>query len=147
MSAAEASELESKLMLDKKILPARLKLIGFYFNAMLMECLRDPANIGNPNAAEEALHVHLRWMIDNRPDDEICGEPYFTHRNSEKLHDKLAEHWKAQVDALPDNAMVVINAANFFQEDKTVYSEALIARAKQMDPERGSRWLISNDDE
>ncbi len=147
MCAAEASELESKLRLDDKIVSARLKLIGFYFKAMLLGNLRDSGSIGKPNAVEQALHVHLRWMVDNRPGDEICGEPYFTYRNSDELHEQLGERWKAQVDALPDNAMVVINAANFFQEDKSEYSEALIAKAKLMDPERGSRWLISGDDD
>jgi tetratricopeptide (TPR) repeat protein len=130
ISAEDAKALEETVAKNPEDLSARAKLLGYY-------CMKQRTS----PAAIEAHREHVLWIINNHPDTVIGGTPFLetdpiTDPNG--YHD-VTEAWLKQVEAHPQDAIVLGNAARcFFIHDKE-QAEKLLRQAEEVDP-KNPNW-------
>ena len=118
LSAAEAQNLEQQLVRDPEDLAARAKLISYY----------------SWHAIAHPRLEHIFWFIEHHPESEITAYFGFPHLASQLDHDRAKALWLRQVDAHPDDARVLANAARVVGESDQFAQKDLLKRARDVDP-------------
>ena len=146
MTSKDAETLEERLKTNADNLPAREKLIRYYFQAMVTS--RSPE-------LEEKRQRHVFWLIEHHPESELAGLP-----EAEMLPTGLSgsidayQHgkrlWLEQVQKHQDNPQILRNAAQFliFFDSKT--AQDLLKKALDLNPtdsETASRLAESYEQE
>ena len=132
LSKAEAETLESLLNANPDDLPARTRLLGFYY--------RGSARIYGPDATIAARRRHILWLVEHHPGSEIAALAEVTidatgHSLADKDgYDQLSALWKEQVRRHERDVAVLSHAAKFFQLSNKEQATSLLKQAQQLDP-------------
>lgn len=130
ITADEAKALEEGLQTNPDNLPARQKLIHYYFFAGLTS--RSPD-------MEDKRQQHVFWLIEHHPESELAGspeagiEPVGISGGTEGYqHGK--QLWLEQVEKHPDSIQVIRNAAQFVTLWDQKLGRELLEKALRLDP-------------
>jgi tetratricopeptide (TPR) repeat protein len=126
LSAADIGRLESQMANSPHELAIRIAALGYYF-------LGDRES----EAARQARHQHIFWVIQNAPEHEVAGTPdaYLLARSEPEAYLKGRELWLAQVESHPRDTWILGNAASFFTLNDDVKSEELLEQARSLEPD------------
>ena len=141
LTVAEAQQLEQRLNVNTDDLPARARLLGYWFS-------RGRQDVG-VQATVAARRRHILWLIANHPDSEICGLSEATLDRDSRfspLADKIGyeqarELWMARTLPQSANIATLANAAFFFKLPAKPLSAALYARLLSIDPQN-PQWSV-----
>jgi tetratricopeptide (TPR) repeat protein len=125
LSPEQAAEIETRLANDPTLIRERVLLLGHYARRQF-----------DSESARAAKAVHVLWMIENLPREEITGSP-FCCVYAEEEPETAAEaqtRWRRQLAGHPDDTCVLRNAARFFSRLEPEYAETLLLRATQLEP-------------
>jgi tetratricopeptide (TPR) repeat protein len=130
ITAEDAQALEEGLKTKPDDLPAREKLVLYYFQAQLKS--RAPE-------LEEKREEHVFWLIEHHPESELAGSPEtgimpMSFTGSVEGYQRGKQLWLEQVEKHPDNKQILENASNFllFADRKT--ARELLEKALALDP-------------
>jgi len=131
LSATEAKALEDSLVADPNNLPAREKLIEYYFRAMIKS--KSPET-------EEKRERHVLWLIEHHPESQFAGSPEtemlpMGFLGSMEGYQRGKQLWLQQVELHPDNVTILRNAASFFTVVEPESSRQLLEKAYDLNPE------------
>ncbi len=130
LGAKEARDLEAAVAKQPDDLSSRTKLLGYYFGSR-----------PKSDEARQKQRNHVLWIIRNRPEAVILGLPYSGidsildpagHQQAKKL-------WLEQIEAHPQSATVLGNAAIFVLFADTALAEELFKKAANLAP-GDSQW-------
>jgi tetratricopeptide (TPR) repeat protein len=130
ITAEDAKALEEGLKTKPDDLPAREKLVMYYYQAQLKS--RAPE-------LEEKREGHVFWVIEHHPESELAGSPEaeimpMSFIGSIEGYQRGKQLWLEQVEKHPDNKQILENASNFllFSDRKT--ARELLEKALALDP-------------
>ena len=125
LTATQAGELEERTKKNPDDAESHAKLLGY-----LLAQRHDSAE------ARESFREHALWMIRNRPADDFAGTPFckIDPVLDPDGYGKARDLWMQQVDAAPQSAPVLANAAQFFLLRDRKRAEDLLQRAGAADP-------------
>ena len=127
LEADQANGLEEDVVKKPDDVPARCKLLGYYF-------MKRQSSV----EAKNAFRGHVLWIVKNLPDSEIAGTPFCDldpitdadgYRDAKKL-------WREQIESHAKDAVVLGNAAHFFFLHDQELAEKLIKEAKVLEPSK-----------
>lgn len=126
LSAENAAQLEETVRVNPNDLPARAKLLGYYF-----------LKTYESENARKARQKHILWIIENKPSSEIAGRPeaILDPLLDEGVYSEAKRLWLKQVQAHEINTVVLGNAANFFFIYNEDLAEGLLKKAQELEPE------------
>ena len=133
LSAIRVSDLEDRLKNTPHDLPARARLLGYYFSTA------DDA-IGS-EATRQARRHHILWLIEHHPENDIANLSVFTiDRTGHKLADangyeQAKKLWREQIDQRKDDIQVLAHAAKFFQLSDKAFAITCLKHAAQLEPD------------
>jgi hypothetical protein len=130
ITAEDAKALEEGLKTNPDNLPARQRLITYYFRAMLMSRAAD---------LEEKREQHVFWLIEHHPESELAGSPEAGIQpvdliGSTEGYQHGKQLWLQQVETLPSNLRVVRNAAAFVALWDKKLGRELLEKVLTLDP-------------
>lgn len=120
LTVEEAEGLERLLEQDPTYLPARIKLLGFYYLRWEQEAVR---------------HRHVMWLIENEPGSAIAGIPYGQLRayRDRSAYEEGRRAWARQIES--GDAATLANAGNQLAEHGDAAGLELLARAYALLPD------------
>ena len=121
-----AKALQAKADADPTDIESRLQLLGFYYHSVI-----HTQQGHNP-------HMNLAiWFIENYPESEAAGnsDAHIDPINNPSGYGKAKALWMKTVEAHPDNALVLGNAAKFFLIFERDLSEGFLKQAQALEPE------------
>lgn len=122
LTEERAKVLETNLKANPQNISERLQLIGFYRRKMGCEKLRA---------------VHLFWMIENCPDNQVWRHIVlmgFTQNNTIDEVVFAKEAWSKKANSNPANSDIVGNAGMFLIESEFDIGKELLTRACSLSP-------------
>ena len=127
--------LEDELQGDPASAKLQQKILDCYFRAELTFRLPPTADPSRRKELENARVEHLLWFIQHAPQNEYSGpgasvESYLDAEN----YVKIKHEWMRQVQAHPNNASVLVNAARFIDLTEQDAALALGSKAHAADP-------------
>lgn len=129
LSATEANRLESVITENPNDLAARILLLVYYFTR---GCYVE--------SARRAHERHLQWMITHAPHSDIASTaPALLHPSECQSYTNAKELWASQVEAHPENAAILWNAAAFLMGSDTNRCEQVLNRGQLFEP-RDPKW-------
>lgn len=133
LSAAEAMQLEQRVLANPADLGDRARLLGYYFSGS-----RNPAG---PTASIEARRRHIIWLVANRPDAELAGLSEATidpagHVLADRAgYEQVRALWLEQVRRRPSEAAVLRHAAKFFMLPDKALAERVLRQGQRLEPQ------------
>lgn len=123
---AQAVELESQVTSSNDELALRLLLVGHYFPGKRQS-----------KAAETVRFDHILWLIENAAEFETTGSPFCVvlKRSDPDRYEQAQCLWLSKVQANPNNAKILANAASFFTLNDATLSEKLLKQGQGLEPE------------
>ncbi|MDR3614098.1 MAG: hypothetical protein P4L53_11095 [Candidatus Obscuribacterales bacterium] len=123
MSDAETADLEDRVAAVPTDLDSRIKLLGKYISEQYH---------GGP--AKQLRLKHIEWIIVNRPEHVIAGEPHTSVYKliNETEYSKFKSLWLNQVEKKNGNSAVLVNAAHFFFLDEKEVAERFLLAALEL---------------
>lgn len=134
LSPAAADRLEAQLQENAEDLPARTKLLGYYFYQWMRP---------GEAASKAARRRHILWIVQNRPGDQIAGlNEVVIFPTGDSLADpdgyrQARELWLSQMEARKGNAPLLGNLSKFFQLSDKDLAESALKRAQEADSSNG----------
>jgi hypothetical protein len=124
------TNLEALLKTDTSNLALRLELLGFY---------------GEHEKYQKQFLKQVLWMIEERPKDYITyclksGIARYKLNFSKNFLEKANAIWNKHTKSDLTNAMVLCNAASFYESIDWARSQRLYSRAKRIDPQLALPW-------
>ena len=129
LTAAQAEEIEARLLKEPEDLEARGKVIAYYFL----------------NAIRQPRLDHIFWLIEHHPEAEVTGlysmaiSPRKTPLNDEADFQRAQALWREQARRHAENRQVLANAADFFASNG---SDLELAIDLYRRPEEGTTWAL-----
>jgi hypothetical protein len=128
MRAEDACLLENQIRASPEVLGLRIVALGYYF---LGQEKSDSARI--------ARREHIFWLIRNAPECETAGSAGSPDSSIHSPDDRNAyargkELWLEQVQANPQNATILGNAAKFVLLNDGELCETLLKKARDLEP-------------
>ena len=136
VSPAVADQLEAQLTQQPFDMPARAKLLGYYY----YQWMRPGAD-----AARAARRRHILWIIQNQPDSQLAGlmeaaiVPDGSSLADAEGFQQARQLWMLQMDAKKGNPQVLGNLAQFVMLTDKDLAESALKRAVEIDP-RNAQW-------
>jgi hypothetical protein len=124
LSFEEAEKLESKLRENPNDLTTRTILLGYYQRK-------------HDESSEKQRQRHALWIIENRPEAEIAGDPtsqMFFHYD-EGFYNRAKQLWLKQAEAHKKEPAVLANAAEFFLRVESDIAEGLFKQLQVLEPD------------
>jgi tetratricopeptide (TPR) repeat protein len=130
LSNKEAVKLEEKLKSNPDDLSTRTMLLGYY-----------GLKAFESKDARRERQKHIMWVIQNYPQSKIAGLPdtMLYPMLDREMYYEAKKLWLKQVETHKENTTVIGNAANFFLLFDTDTAEALLKKAKALEP-RNPEW-------
>jgi tetratricopeptide (TPR) repeat protein len=130
ITTKDAKVLEEGLNTNPDNLPARQKLISYYFMEMLTS--RKPE-------LEEKREQHVFWLIEHHPESELAGSPEagilpMGLSGSTEGYQRGKQLWLLQVEKYPDDQRILSNAAQFLSLFDEKIGRGLMEKALALDP-------------
>ncbi|PYR49906.1 MAG: hypothetical protein DMF89_10920 [Acidobacteria bacterium] len=132
LTAEQAKALEVRLETTPDDLPARARLLGYYFATAI--------KVGGPEATRAARRRHILWMIAHHPENDLTALPECTiDRAGHALADadgygQARTLWLDQVRQRNDNVRVLLHAAAFFRLPDKALALTLLKQAVRLAP-------------
>ena len=132
LSAEQAKALEVRLETTPDDLPARARLLGYYFATAI--------KVGGPEATRAARRRHILWMIAHHPENDLTALPECTiDRAGHALADadgygQARTLWLDQVRQRNDDVRVLLHAAAFFRLSDKALALTLLKQAVRLAP-------------
>ncbi len=139
LSAQQVNELEDRLKDTPDDLPARARLLGYYF----MTAIR----VAGPEATRAARRRHILWLIEHHPGNDITMLSDFTidpagHPLADaEGYSQAKKLWLDQIDHRKDDVRVLTHVARFFQLTDKALALIGLKQAVQLAP--GDRDIAS----
>jgi tetratricopeptide (TPR) repeat protein len=139
-SAQQVKELEGRLTNTPDDLPARARLLGYYFATAI--------RVAGPEATRAARRRHILWVIEHHPENDITMLSEFTidpagHSLADaEGYGQARTLWLGQIDRRKGDVRVLLHAARFFQLSDKALALTSLKQALQLapsDPEIASR--------
>ncbi|MEO7652048.1 MAG: hypothetical protein ABIZ80_16415 [Bryobacteraceae bacterium] len=136
ISAAVADQLEAQLAQQPFDMPARAKLLGYYYYQWMRP---------GEAAARAARRRHILWVIQNQPDSPLAGlmeaaiVPDGSSLADPEGFQQARQLWMLQMDAKKGNPQVLGNLAQFVMLTDKDLAESALKRAVEIDP-RNAQW-------
>jgi tetratricopeptide (TPR) repeat protein len=133
LSAIRVSELEDRLKNTPHDLPARARLLGYYFSTA------DDA-IGS-EATRQARRRHILWLIEHHPENDITSLSEFTidpagHPLADADgYEQAKKLWLDQINQCKDDVRVLTHAALFFKLSDKALAITCLKQATQLAPD------------
>jgi tetratricopeptide (TPR) repeat protein len=140
LSAQQVKELEGRLTNTPDDLPARARLLGYYFATAI--------RVAGPEATRAARRRHILWVIEHHPENDITMLSEFTidpagHSLADaEGYGQARTLWLGQIDRRKGDVRVLLHAARFFQLSDKALALTCLKQALQLapsDPEIASR--------
>ncbi len=125
LSTAEVAALEQAVAKHPDDLSARTRLLGYYFTRQF-----------SSRRVAEARRKHILWIIANRPEARIAGEPYCElDANIDRSGYAHAKNlWLNQTKSHAQDTRILGHAAWFFLRSDEALAESLLKQAQQLEP-------------
>jgi Flp pilus assembly protein TadD len=132
LSAQQVKALEVRLENTPDDLPARARLLGYYFATAI--------KVAGPEATRAARRRHILWVIEHHPENDITTLSEFTiDRAGHALADaegygQARTLWLDQIRQRNDDVRVLLHAAAFFKLPDKALALTLLKQAVQLAP-------------
>ncbi|PYR51867.1 MAG: hypothetical protein DMF89_04475 [Acidobacteria bacterium] len=132
LSAEQVKALEGRLETTPDDLPARARLLGYYFATAI--------KIAGPEATRTARRRHILWVIEHHPESDLTTLSEFTiDRAGHALADadgygQARTLWLDQIRQRNDDVRVLLHAAAFFRLPDKALALTLLKQAVQLAP-------------
>ena len=125
LGAKEAEELEATVTKQADDLSSRTKLLGYYFG------IRPKSD-----EARSKQLGHVLWIIKNHPEAVILGLPYagINAILDPARHQEVKKLWLEQIEAHPQSAAILGNAAKFLILSDNKLAEEWLKKAANLAP-------------
>ncbi len=136
LSAQQVKALEVRLENTPDDLPARARLLGYYFATAI--------KVAGPEATRAARRRHILWVIEHHPENDIATLSEFTiDRAGHALADaegygQARTLWLDQIRQRKDDVRVLLHAAEFFKLPDKALALTLLKQAVQLAPRDGN---------
>jgi len=146
----QAAAMEEELAANPEAEATRRNLLQFYgFVQMCAEGrklgLHGPPECSDTGAQQAADHriPLILWLIDHHPESELFDNPstWILPSDHPNVYEDLRNHWLTQVNLHPEDARVLVNAANALRSDSLNEQIDLLKRARKLDVARGTEPL------
>jgi hypothetical protein len=132
LTSDEAATLELQVERDPENLPARIRLLSYYTQHMVVPELRSK---------------HLLWLIEHHPDSDVFQlstvvtaiAPDYSGINSPSI-ERARALWLQQAERYATNAKVLANAATLFGNSDGRIAFELLKRVRALEPQN-PEWL------
>lgn len=131
ISHEQAVELENQLETSSHELALRLVLVAYHFSGQRKS-----------RAAGHARRKHILWLIENAAEIEATGKPDFWLMKSEdpEGYQQGKSLWLTNIEANPQSASILANAASFFALNDSKLSEQLLHNGAALQPDNPYWW-------
>ena len=132
LSAEQVKALEVRLEITPDDLPARARLLGYYFATAI--------KVAGPEATRAARRRHILWVIAHHPESDLTTLSEFTiDRAGHALADadgygQARALWLDQIRQRKDEVRVLLHAAAFFRLPDRALALTLLKQAVQLAP-------------
>lgn len=125
LGAKEAGDLEAAVAKQPDDLSSRTKLLGYYFGSRSRSA-----------GTKEKRRNHILWIIRNHPEAVTLGLPYggIDSILDPDGHQEAKKLWQEQIQAHPQNAALLGNAAKFVLFSDADLAEELFKKAANLAP-------------
>jgi DNA-directed RNA polymerase specialized sigma24 family protein len=123
LTAAQAQELESKLVQAPEDLSARCQLLGYYSQRRF-----------GSRSAREARQGHVQWLIQHQPDMDVGSYANLDPRLDGAAYAQAKALWLQQVNENPQSALIRGYAAQFCLLNDRPAAEDLLKQAQALEP-------------
>lgn len=123
MSEKEVQACERILERSPEKIEMRFLLLGKYFHR-------------SPNGFQEIRLRHIIWILENRPEHPILGQPYcsVSKTDYEDGYAQIESVWLRQVERRPKSLAVLENAGGFFTLADNELAEGFYIQALELEP-------------
>jgi TonB family protein len=152
LTAEQAAAMEQELATNPEDDATRRKLIQFYGFVNMCAGGRKLGLSGPPECSDSvALQGTdhriplILWLIDHHPESELVGGPstMILPQLDPNGYEEARNHWLTQVGLHPNDARVLLNAANALGLDRPQEKLDLLQRARKLDLARATEPLAS----
>jgi len=123
----QVNDLEATLARDPDDLPARVKLLGYYWRQQFASAV-----------SAEAHSKHALYIIRHYPASPVAGLP-MAEIHTSSMPDagaRAREAWLKNVENDPENVAILMNAARFFTMSDRPRAIVFVIRATTLDPDK-----------
>jgi TonB family protein len=149
ITAEQAAALEQELAADPEDEATRGKLLQYYrFSEMCAGAARLGLHLSSEcgdrsvQQAPDRRIALILWLIDHHPESDLQRMAWISPQlDGPNEYEDARNRWLTQVNQHPNDARVLLNAANFLHYDSVREQMDLIKRAQKLDAARGTEAL------
>lgn len=130
LTKQQADQLEQTVAAKPDDLDSRTKLLGYYF----LRYRKDPVN-------KAARTKHVLWIIANRPEEEIAGNPECSLDviSDPEAYTEAKKLWQDHVAKNPSSVPILNHAASFFLLRDRQLAEEYLKKLQTLEPTK-AEW-------
>jgi TonB family protein len=147
MTAEQVAALEQELATNPENETARGRLLEYYgFTAMCAQGIRGgmptPPECSDRDVQTASRRIPLiLWLIDHHPESDLNKMAMIFPQLDPNGYEEARAHWLTQVNLHPNDARVLLNAADILGYNNRQEQIDLVRRARKLDPAVGTEPL------